>query len=524
MWVKAMRDAGLAESKVVEVADGIAGCYVDFQENSFPGVLGNVIAGRIANRLDLGGTNCVTDAACASAFGALAMAAGELWLGSSDLVITGGSDTMNDIFMYMCFSKTTALSMKGDCTPFSDDADGTMLGEGIGMVALKRLDDAERDGDHIYAVLRGVGSSSDGRAKSIYAPVPRGQASAVRRAYELAGFGPDTVELLEAHGTGTKAGDAAEFKGLVKAFRESGRDEDQWCGLGTVKSQIGPTKAAAGAAGLIKAVMALHHKVLPPTIKVDRPNPNMDLDTSPFYLSLRSRPWIRSSEHPRRAGVSSFGFGGSNFHLAIEEYTGPRTVGRLRTAPTEVIVVSAATPAALIERCEELANSTDGREWLAHTARATQLAFDPSLPARASVVAQVATHAASKPDAPFATPSGVLYANGAEPGKVAFLFPGQGSQYLDMGAQLAMSFDAALSPWDREADAPVGDTALHNVVFPRGGFEGDAADVARLTATENAQPAIGITSASMLALFSGLGVEPDCVGGHSFGEIRCRAR
>ncbi|MEC9073357.1 MAG: beta-ketoacyl synthase N-terminal-like domain-containing protein, partial [Myxococcota bacterium] len=175
VWVKALRDAGLPESKVQEACDRISDHYVPWQESTFPGLLGNVIAGRIANRMDLGGTNCVTDAACASSFSAISMAVDELLLGRSDLVISGGVDTMSDIFMQMCFSQTPALSPTGDCRPFSDQADGTILGEGLGMVALKRLEDAERDGDRIYAVLKGVGSSSDGRSKSVYAPVPEGQ-------------------------------------------------------------------------------------------------------------------------------------------------------------------------------------------------------------------------------------------------------------------------------------------------------------------------------------------------------------
>ncbi|MFT5458655.1 MAG: acyl transferase domain-containing protein, partial [Myxococcota bacterium] len=268
VWQKALRDMGLPEDEVQEACQRIADHYVPWQESSFPGLLGNVVAGRIANRLDLGGTNCVTDAACASSFSAMSMAVNELQLGQSDLVITGGCDTMNDIFMYMCFSKTPALSPTGECAPFSDRADGTLLGEGLGMVALKRLEDAERDGDRIYAVLKGLGSSSDGRSKSVYAPVSEGQAKALRRAYSSAGYGADTVELVEAHGTGTKAGDAAEFAGLEIAFDESGRTDRQWCAVGSVKSQIGHTKAAAGAAGLFKVVMALQHTVLPPTIKV----------------------------------------------------------------------------------------------------------------------------------------------------------------------------------------------------------------------------------------------------------------
>ncbi len=163
VWTKALREMGLPESEVSEACERIEAHYTPWQEATFPGVLGNVVAGRIANRLNLGGTNCVTDAACASTFSALSMAVNELEVGQSDVVICGGADTMNDIFMYLCFSKTPALSKSGDCRPFSDQADGTMLGEGFGMVALKRLEQAEADGDRIYAVIRGVGSSSDGR-------------------------------------------------------------------------------------------------------------------------------------------------------------------------------------------------------------------------------------------------------------------------------------------------------------------------------------------------------------------------
>ena len=161
VWVKALREHGLPEDEVQDICDRIADHYVPWQESTFPGLLGNVVAGRIANRLDLGGTNCVTDAACASSFSALSMARQRAATsGDSDMVITGGVDTINDIFMYMCFSQDPGPVATGDCRPFADEADGTMLGEGLGMVALKRLDDAERDGDRIYAVIRGVGTSS----------------------------------------------------------------------------------------------------------------------------------------------------------------------------------------------------------------------------------------------------------------------------------------------------------------------------------------------------------------------------
>ncbi|MEQ9323322.1 MAG: beta-ketoacyl synthase N-terminal-like domain-containing protein, partial [Polyangiaceae bacterium] len=456
VWQKSLREAGIPESKVESICQRIADHYVPWQESSFPGLLGNVVAGRIANRLDLGGTNCVTDAACASAFSAVSMAVSELYLGDSDLVITGGVDTLNDIFMYMCFSKTPALSATGDCRPFSDEADGTILGEGLGMVALKRLADAERDGDRVYAVLRGVGSSSDGRAKSVYAPRPSGQAKALRRAYELAGYGPETVELLEAHGTATKAGDVAEFSGLKLAFEQgSGGQAKQWCALGSVKSQIGHTKAAAGSAGLFKAVMALQHKVLPPTIKVDRPNPGLEIEDSPFYQSTEARPWVRGSDHPRRAGVSSFGFGGSNFHIAVEEYAGPAPrAGRLRSTSDELVVITADDPDALVQalRAIEVPGAATWRPAvLPYLARSTQERYDASAPARAAIVAtddddlrvklaKAAELVAQKPGEPIRTPGGIHVGYAKPEGDVAFLFPGQGSQYVGMGKALAMSF------------------------------------------------------------------------------------
>jgi acyl transferase domain-containing protein len=210
-WRRALQAAGVADDVADDVVRRIADSYVPWQENSFPGLLGNVVAGRIANRLDLKGTNCVVDAACASSLSALHLAVLELSAGRSDMVLTGGVDTLNDIFMFMCFSKTQALSASGDAKPFAADADGTVIGEGVGLVVLKRLEDAIRDGDRIDAVIRGVGTASDGRYQSIYAPRVEGQVAALERAYEVAGVDPATVGMVEAHGTGTRVGDAVEF-------------------------------------------------------------------------------------------------------------------------------------------------------------------------------------------------------------------------------------------------------------------------------------------------------------------------
>ena len=515
--------------------DAISDQFVPWQESTFPGLLGNVVAGRIANRLDLGGTNCVVDAACASSLSAVSMAVNELHLGQSDLAIVGGVDTINDILMYMCFSKTPALSPTGDCRPFSDQADGTMMGEGLAMLALRRLEDAERDGDAIYAVLEGIGTSSDGKSKSVYAPVSAGQAKALRRAYEQAGYGPETVELVEAHGTGTIAGDAAEFGGLLEVFNAAGRTDRQWCALGSVKSQIGHTKAAAGAAGLFKAVMALHHRVLPPTIKIDQPNPKLDIEASPFYLNTKVRPWIANPHHPRRASVSAFGFGGSNFHVTLQEYTGSSArPKRFLTSGVELYVISGETAQAVAESCRTLAEAVRSGVPLDCAAQNTRFHFDVRQPARLALIAADKETLLARLEslekrladldetASFEDPAGAHFQQGSSSPKVAFVFPGQGSQYIGMGRQLAVEFDKARQVWDDAAHVlPDDGSQLGLITFPRPVFtEADTtAQDQLLTSTEWAQPAIGVTSLGYLDLLASLGLRPSCTAGHSFGEL-----
>ncbi|MET0937190.1 MAG: beta-ketoacyl synthase N-terminal-like domain-containing protein, partial [Luteibacter sp.] len=529
VWRKALLENGVPEDEAEDICQDIADLYPAWQESTFPGLLGNVIAGRVANRLDLGGCNFVVDAACASSLSALQAALHRLYLHESDLVLTGGVDALNDVMMYMCFSKTPAFSATGDCRPFSNGADGTIIGEGVGMLALKRLSDAERDGDHIHAVIRGLGSSSDGRASSVYAPRSDGQAKALRLAYERAGYEPATVELLEAHGTATKAGDVAEFAGLKSVFT----DDSTRIALGSVKSQIGHTKAAAGAAGLIKAVLALQHSTLPGTLKVERPNPALGLDDTPFYVNAQTRPWVRTGDRPRRAAVSSFGFGGSNFHVTLEEYRGEHRAKRLRALPSELVALSATSESDLQKRTAEIVAAVRTGESLARIAFESAREFDASQPARAGLVAvdtaslQALAEKLGKALAD-GTASQLKDANiavgfgPARAGKTAFLFSGQGSQYVGMGADLALAFPEALSAWD----ALDGDLAdLHRVVFPEPAFDAAALDAqkATLTAMENAQPAIATTSLAQLALLDALGVTADAAAGHSFGEVTALA-
>ncbi|MDG3006241.1 type I polyketide synthase [Paludisphaera mucosa] len=530
IWRRALAEAGVDRDTADDVVRRIAGSYVGWQEASFPGLLGNVAAGRIANRLDLGGSNCVVDAACASSLGAVNLALHELASGRCDVALSGGLDTFNDIFMYMCFSKTPALSPSGHARPFAAEGDGTTLGEGLGILVLKRLEDAERDGDRIYAVIRSIGSASDGGGQAIYAPKAAGQAKALRRAYQQAGIAPGTVELVEAHGTGTRVGDGIEVEALEEVFRAGGTGARS-CALGSVKSQIGHTKAAAGAAGLVKAALALHHKVLPPTIKVDRPLERLAADDSPFYLNTDIRPWLGSADHPRRAAVSAFGFGGSNFHCVLEEARPDRPA--VDWGGDVQVLAYAADDARAIEAL--LPAWTDATTWAqvrTEGARSRE-AFRADRPLRLLIVAKrgettpeaLIAEARERLSGTLATPTKRIFlGKGEVAGRLAFLFPGQGSQYVGMTRDLACRFPrmlAALELADRETAAALDGTRLSHHIFPAPSFseERRARDDDALRDTRRAQPAIGAVSLGMLGILEDFGVRPEMTGGHSFGEL-----
>ncbi len=526
----------------------------EWTEDSFAGYLGNVTAGRVANRFDFKGINFAIDAACASSLAALYSGMADLRSRRSDVVLLGATDTHNQPGDYLSFSKTHALSPRGRCHTFDETADGIVISEGIAMLVLKRLSDAERDGDKIYAVIRGIGGSSDGRDLSLTAPRPAGQALALERAYADASCSPATVELIEAHGTGTVAGDKAEVEALTGVFRKAGADTAR-CAIGSVKTNIGHTKATAGLASLIKIAKALHHKVLPPTINVSKPNPACKFGEGPFYLSADWRPWIKEDEQSRRrAGVSAFGFGGTNFHAVLEEYVAP-------CARENAPVVAAWTSELFIwkgDSADGLLRSLQATESAArelqnkatHETKATsanqrkllELAFKTYLKQRESSASSftlsiVASDLAdllekigkardqlARSSENFSLPGGISFLKRSTSGtdKIAFLFPGQGSQRVEMLKDLALFFPQIMATLERADRYITGklERPLSSYIYPLPTLVAAEREQqqASLTKTNIAQPAIAATDLAVLAVLKDFGISPDMVAGHSFGE------
>lgn len=522
-----------SDDDIAELRRSLKAELPSFNTEMAPGLVPNVATGIIANRLNLMGPNYIIDAACASSLIAMELAMRDLRSGEVDMMITGGVQAHSPPQLFMLFCQLGALS-RDDIRPFDAGAGGTLLGEGAGMLVLKRVRDAERDNDRIYAVIKGVGQSSDGRAKGLLAPRQEGEVLALRRAYEAAGVDPATVGLIEAHGTGIAMGDATEVAALTEVFGERSGDTPG-IALGSVKSMISHCIPAAGSASTIKAALSLHHGVLPPTL-CDEVNPDLGIESTPFYINNETRPWIHGADHPRRAGVNAFGFGGVNAHAVLEAYVPPAgSQVSVLHAPcgSELFVLAADSAAALVDKARTLAERVRGQPAVHPGGLARALAEDAAGAHRLALPAAGNEDLVTKLDKaaeriesrgePFKTRAGVAYGTGEPPGKLAFLFPGEGAQYPGMLADLAVAFPQ-MREWFDLLDSTFGEARDYrpsDAIFPPPtGFEGDARDAleARLFEMDLASESVFTASQGLHTLLADLGIRPDAMVGHSTGE------
>ncbi|MEV5412747.1 SDR family NAD(P)-dependent oxidoreductase [Thermopolyspora sp. NPDC052614] len=469
------------------------------------------LATRVSYKLDLRGPSVTVQTACSTSLTAVHLACQSLLNGECDIAVAGGvsvSVPLKDGYLYQ---QGGILSPDGHCRPFDAAAGGTVAGNGVGVVVLRRLGEALADGDQVDAVIRGSAMNNDGAVKVGYtAPGVDGQAEVIAEAMAVAGVEPGTIGYVEAHGTGTALGDPIEIAALTRAFRER-TSEVGFCAVGSVKSNVGHLDAAAGVTALIKAVLVVKHGIIPPTVGFERPNPELALETSPFVIAAETRPWPATAS-PRRAGVSSFGIGGTNVHVVLEEppVGTPGGPGR----QVHALPLSARSPQALAESADRLADHLDRHPEadlgdVAFTLGTRRRAFDY----RRTVVAGTPGQAVAALRGVTASDA-VAAADGAP---VAFLFPGQGAQYPGMTRDLYEHEPYFAAEFDHCAELfaeHLGED-LRTLVFPAAD---DADAAARLAQTAFTQPVMFAVEYALARLLCEWGVRPRAMAGHSIGE------
>jgi acyl transferase domain-containing protein len=391
------------------------------------------LATRISYMLNLKGPSITVQTACSTSLVAVHMACESLLAGHCDMAVAGAVTIRAQQKKGYLTEESGLLSPDGHCRAFDAKGMGTVFGNGLGVVVLKRLEDAIADGDHISAVIKGTAINNDGSLKIGYlAPSVDGQAEVIANAHAAAGIDPATISYVETHGTGTMLGDPVEITALTKAFREH-TDKKNFCAIGSVKTNVGHLDTAAGIAGLIKTVLALEHRQIPPSLNFDEPNPNIDFESSPFYVNTGLKVW-EAGDVPRRAGVSSFGFGGTNSHVVLEEAPAIEPSGEARL--WQLLLLSAKTPAALETATSDLANflTGDPRVNLADVAYTLKVGRKP-FDYRRAVVCRDAADAICALRSPEAGRDRTRRVNGLVNRPVAFMFAGYGSQQVKMAEE-----------------------------------------------------------------------------------------
>ncbi|WP_437715401.1 amino acid adenylation domain-containing protein [Sorangium sp. So ce448] len=475
------------------------------------GGLSDFLTTRLAYKLDLRGPSVSVQTACSTSLVAVHMACLHLLAGQCDLALAGGVSIRAQEAAGYLYQEGGIFAPDGKCRAFDARARGTVEGSGVGLVALKRLEDALEDGDHIRAVLRATAINNDGSRKvGFTAPSVGGQATVIALAHALAGVSADTIGYVEAHGTGTPLGDPIEIAALREAFART-TSRKRFCAIGSVKTSIGHLDTAAGVAGLIKSVLALEHKEIPPSLHFEQPNPQIDFDDAPVYVNARLAPWPANGA-PRRAGVSSFGIGGTNAHAVLEEAP-PRTPAGDAAGPA-LLTLSARTASALRAAANNLAAHLERRpeQSLADVAFTLQVGRR-QMPHRFGLVCESREEAIA---ALAGEPAGAV----AEPGDhgVVLLFSGQGTQYVGMGRALFEREPTFRAELERCAQLfrrhLKGD--LLGALYPP---ERDREQAeARLARTAMAQPALFAVEYALARMWQSFGVRPRAMAGHSLGE------
>ena len=473
---------------------------------------------RVSYKLGLTGPSVDVQTACSTSLVATHIACLNLLNYNCDMALAGGvSITIPQKQGYL-YQEGMILSKDGHCRAFDAKASGTVSGNGTGVVVLKRLEDALKDGDHIYAIIKGSAFNNDGANRVGYtAPSVDGQSQVIANAQIMANVNPETITYIETHGTGTSLGDPIEIKALTQVFREH-TERKQFCAIGSVKTNIGHLDAAAGVAGLIKATLALHHKQIPPSLHYEKPNPQIDFENSPFFVNTQLRDWPAEDNGPRRAAVSSFGIGGTNVHAILEE--APQIEPSDPAKPYQLLLFSAKTKEALDNLTQQYVDffKSNPEVNLADVAYTLQLGRKPLLKRRALVCrsTQEALDILENKDARRLMTLG--HEKQPEEPEVVFMFSGQGSQYVNMAHDLYQSEPVFKEAVDRCADIlqPIIELDLREILYPTA----DKLDWAteKINQTEFTQPALFVIEYALAKLWMHWGVEPKAMVGHSIGE------